>query len=83
MKKVIVIVRLLILCLFILGFNEYNIITNTIGTTKERTETISSVPTENQSHQKKFQIPFIGNNFIGFKEALAFKESQGNYQAVK
>lgn len=82
MKKVIVIVRLLILCLFILGFNEYNIITNTIGTTKERTETISSVPTENQSHQKKFQIPFIGNNFIGFKEALAFKESQGNYQAV-
>ena len=23
--------------------------------------------------------PYIGNQFIGFKEALAFKESQGNY----
>ena len=27
-------------------------------------------------------IPFTGNHFIGFKEALAFKESQGKYRKV-
>lgn len=26
--------------------------------------------------------PFVGSRFVGFKEALAFKESQGNYLAV-
>jgi hypothetical protein len=29
-----------------------------------------------------YDIPFLQNNFIGFKEALAFKESQGKYRAV-
>jgi len=29
-----------------------------------------------------FEILFLENNFIAFKEALAFKESQGNYRAV-
>ena len=24
-------------------------------------------------------LPFLGSSYIGFKEALAFKESQGNY----
>jgi len=27
-------------------------------------------------------IPFIGKSYVGFKEALAFKESQGNYASV-
>jgi len=27
-------------------------------------------------------IPFTGNNYVGFKEALAFKESQGKYHSV-
>ena len=27
-------------------------------------------------------IPFTGNNYVGFKEALAFKESQGNYHSL-
>lgn len=27
-------------------------------------------------------ILFLGNSFVGFKEALAFKESQGNYATV-
>ena len=29
-----------------------------------------------------FDIPFLQNDFVGFKEALAFKESQGKYRAV-
>lgn len=32
-------------------------------------------------HQDLFS-PFLGKNFDGFKEALAFKESQGNYFTV-
>lgn len=29
-----------------------------------------------------FMIPFTGNNYVGFKEALAFKESQGKYHSI-
>jgi hypothetical protein len=28
------------------------------------------------------QVPFLGNSYIGFKEALAFRESGGDYSAV-
>jgi len=81
MKKVIVIFSLFVLSLFISGFNK-DLTVNIVNSLKYNTATLSFVPTEAQSNQNKFQIPFIGNNFNGFKEALAFKESQGNYQAV-
>ena len=29
-----------------------------------------------------YNIPFLHRDFFGFKEALAFKESQGKYRAV-
>lgn len=29
-----------------------------------------------------FQVPFLQNDFTGFKEAVAFKESQGKYSVV-
>ncbi|MFD2565980.1 peptidoglycan-binding protein LysM [Pseudotenacibaculum haliotis] len=32
--------------------------------------------------EDSFQIPFLQNNFVGFKEALAFKESQGRYRVI-
>ena len=31
---------------------------------------------------EKVNFPFLNKNFIGFKEALAFKESQGRYRIV-
>ena len=31
---------------------------------------------------KKADIPYLGKSFVGFKEALAFKESRGNYFVV-
>lgn len=34
------------------------------------------------SSKKDLFSPFLGKNFDGFKEALAFKESQGNYFTV-
>ena len=30
----------------------------------------------------KLNVPYTGNRFIGFKEAIAFKESQGKYRMV-
>jgi hypothetical protein len=34
------------------------------------------------SSSTNLNIPFIGNHLIGFKEAVAFKESQGKYRKV-
>ncbi len=34
------------------------------------------------SPDKTAQIPFVDKDFVGFKEALAFKESQGKYNRV-
>lgn len=41
----------------------------------ERTETIVEVNAD-------FTAPFLGNSYIAFKEAIAFKESRGNYAIV-
>ncbi|NAS30912.1 peptidoglycan-binding protein LysM [Flavobacteriaceae bacterium R38] len=38
--------------------------------------TVKSNP---ESPQIRTQPPFLGKSFVGFKEALAFKESSGNY----
>ena len=34
------------------------------------------------SSEQGFVVPLLGKDFIGFKEALAFKESQGKYSAI-
>lgn len=39
-------------------------------------------PSEKQEDYFKLNIPFTGNFFIGYKEAIAFRESQGKYQKV-
>ncbi len=45
--------------------------------------TVSTVLALEASEQEETsQIPFAGNSFVGFKEAVAFKESQGKYSVV-
>lgn len=39
-------------------------------------------PSQQKDDYVNFNIPFTGKYFIGFKEALAFKESQGKYHKV-
>lgn len=39
-------------------------------------------PSQNQDDYPNLNIPFTGKFFIGYKEALAFKESQGKYHKV-
>ena len=81
MKKVIVFFGLLTLILVISSFTKVK--ENTKKSIYVSSE-ISSVPTEEESflNNNDTQIPFVGNSFNGFKEALAFKESQGKYHVV-
>ncbi len=39
-------------------------------------------PSEEKEDYANLSVPFTGKFFIGFKEALAFKESQGSYQKI-
>ncbi len=54
---------------------KYNLpSTNAITTVAQEQEEIQSFETYN--------FPFVGKSYIGFKEAIAFKESQGKYYRV-
>lgn len=44
-------------------------------------DSIAIVLTESET-KNQYRVPFLGKSFIGFKEALAFKESRGNYKCV-
>ena len=44
-------------------------------------DAVAMVFTKNEMAQQ-VKFPFLGNSFTGFKEALAFKESRGNYNCV-
>jgi hypothetical protein len=39
-------------------------------------------PSQKQEIYTNLNIPYTGNFFIGFKEAIAFKESQGKYKKI-
>ena len=45
-------------------------------------ELLYQFPSEKPSDYVNLSLPFTGKFFIGFKEALAFKESQGKYHKV-
>ncbi|WP_431165602.1 peptidoglycan-binding protein LysM [Tenacibaculum halocynthiae] len=45
-------------------------------------EKITIKPLIEVTNKKDFSFPFLQKNFIGFREALAFKESQGRYTVV-
>ena len=79
MKKTSIFISLFILVALISGFSEDK---QTSNNTTNLTASISYVPTEKESITYDFQIPFVGNSFNGFREALAFKESQGKYHAI-
>ena len=58
---------------FVLLVNPHAIDTKEQKTSKE---------TRTTQNRKTIQTPFLHKGFVGFKEALAFKESQGKYTAV-
>ncbi|MFK5958209.1 MAG: peptidoglycan-binding protein LysM [Lutibacter sp.] len=81
MKKVIIFFGLLILGTVISSFSKDK---KTDNNSTFLSRGISIVLTEDESFSKNptHNIPFVGNSFNGFKEAVAFKESQGNYHIV-
>ena len=81
MKKVIIFFSVIILGLIISSFSKDK---NTAKSSIKISTEISSVPTEEESFFNNLNqnIPFVGNSFNGFKEAVAFKESQGKYHVI-
>lgn len=41
-----------------------------------------NVPSQSEADFRDYTIPYTGKSFAGFKQALAFKESQGKYRLV-
>ncbi len=79
MKKVVVVISLIILGFFVSGFSDSkNLLHEKLNFTSE----ISTVPTKEESILLHYSIPFVGKGFTGFREAVAFKESQGKYDVV-
>lgn len=48
----------------------------------ENEELLYQFPSEKPSDYTTLSLPFTGKFFIGFKEAIAYKESQGKYDLV-
>ena len=80
MRKVIVFLSLLVIIVIASAFTEEK---NNLNESKNFQAEISSVPTQQEALLTlDINIPFIGNSFNGFREAVAFKESQGRYHVV-
>jgi len=73
---------LLIITCTLLSF-AFKPLTVKVPETLKVTEPTMVLFPKNRTVQKKVTMlmapPFLGSSYIGFKEALAFKESQGNY----
>lgn len=80
MKKVILFSSLVILIFFISSFTkeknetEFNLLSSNEATT--------ALTQQQVRIYSNLNIPFLGRTFNGFKEAVAFKESQGRYDIV-
>jgi len=81
MKKVIIFFSLLILGIIISSFSKD---ANTAKSSIKISNELQFAPTEEESffNTLNSNIPFVGNSFNGFKEAVAFKESQGKYHVI-
>jgi hypothetical protein len=77
------------LLIVMINFANNTLDNNTISIVKiERPQTKHSfVPTKEAfnkhvAYKNTHRVPFVEKDFVGFKEALAFKESQGRYSLV-
>jgi len=82
-KKTIQLVVLLVVIFVISGFTDiYKVKTTTLAKYNvPQANYLATVPQEIKP-LTIFNYPYTGKSFIGFKEALAFKESQGKYNRI-
>ena len=48
----------------------------------EDEEIIYTVPTQDECEYVNLQLPFTGKSYTGFKQAIAIRESQGQYKLI-
>ena len=64
------------------GFKPFELEKHNWFQVNEEEATTYSFPSNIELDYENLKIPFTGKYFIGFKEALAFKESQGKYRKI-
>lgn len=65
-----------------LGFKPFNRETKSWFLTEKTDGSEYIFPSQEEDDYPNLNVPYTGNHFIGFKEAIAFKESQGKYRKV-
>ncbi len=73
---------LLIIAFLSSGFKPFNLDSNSWFLTDGSDGSDYLFPSQKQEDYAKLNIPYTGNFFIGYKEAIAFKESQGKYRKI-
>ncbi len=73
---------LLIIAFLSSGFKPFNLDSNTWFLTDVTDKSDYLFPSQKQEDYAKLNIPFTANFFIGYKEAIAYKESQGKYKKI-
>ncbi|MES2411271.1 MAG: peptidoglycan-binding protein LysM [Bacteroidota bacterium] len=82
-KKGIFYISILLTVAFISsGFKPYSSQINDVFRLDENEEVSYVFPSQNFIDYASLKIPFTGKYFIGFKEAVAHKESQGKYSKI-
>lgn len=64
------------------GFKPFDLDTNQWFLINETEATHYLFPSQKQTEYTNLSVPYTGKFFIGYKEAIAFKESQGKYKKI-
>ena len=64
------------------GFKPLNLETNPWFLINEEDGSHYLFPSQEQEEYNNLNIPFTGNFFVGFREAVGFKESQSKYKKI-
>ena len=64
------------------GFKPSELDTNEWFLINEKDGTHYLFPSQKQNDYSDLNVPYTGKFFIGYKEAIAFKESQGKYKKI-
>jgi hypothetical protein len=73
---------LLIVAFISSGFKPYNSQINSVLRVDENEELLYVFPSQNSIDYVTQRVPYTGRYFIGYKEAIAHKESQGKYRKI-
>jgi len=73
---------ILIIAFITLGFTSKESEKNSWFYVGEDEEIIYTVPTQDESQYVNLELPYTGKTYTGFKQAIAIRESQGQYKLI-